>query len=225
MVTGPPCVMPGSGERRTGRTRRADSAGGAGRARSSIAIVVAFATGQADRGSERQHRDHRHTRPRDSSAPATFMDDSQTRSKMHRSQRPTVSVTTGGIRGVGADGRFFVYAIRIAVNRNGAQPRSAIGRRPRRPGVASLRVNRKPNAELSIRLSRLTSRSPPPTRRILVLKSKIGTPLALAVLVALAGCAKKEPAADAAKAPEAAAATQPQMPAEHPVAAPHPKST
>jgi len=56
-----------------------------------------------------------------------------------------------------------------------------------------------------------------------VLKSKIGTPLALAVLVALAGCAKKEPAADAAKAPEAAAATQPQMPAEHPVATPAPE--
>jgi len=56
-----------------------------------------------------------------------------------------------------------------------------------------------------------------------VLKSKIGTPLALAVLVALAGCAKKEPAADAAKAPEAAAATQPQMPAEHPAAAPAPE--
>jgi predicted small lipoprotein YifL len=56
-----------------------------------------------------------------------------------------------------------------------------------------------------------------------VLKSKIGTPLALAVLVALAGCAKKEPAADAAKAPEAVAATQPQMPAEHPVAAPAPE--
>jgi len=53
-----------------------------------------------------------------------------------------------------------------------------------------------------------------------VLKSKIGTPLALAVLVALAGCSKKEPAADAAKAPEAAAAAQPQMPAEHPAAKP-----
>jgi predicted small lipoprotein YifL len=49
-----------------------------------------------------------------------------------------------------------------------------------------------------------------------VLKSKIGTPLALAVLVALAGCAKKEPAADAAKAPEAApAAAQPAQP--HPM--------
>ena len=53
-----------------------------------------------------------------------------------------------------------------------------------------------------------------------MLKSKIGTPLALAILVALAGCSKKEPAADAAKAPEAAAATQPQMPAEHPAAKP-----
>ena len=53
-----------------------------------------------------------------------------------------------------------------------------------------------------------------------MLKSKIGTPLALAVLVALAGCSKKEPAADAAKAPEAAAAAQPQMPAEHPAAKP-----
>jgi predicted small lipoprotein YifL len=39
-----------------------------------------------------------------------------------------------------------------------------------------------------------------------VLNPKIGTPLALAILVALAGCAKKEPAADAAKAPEAPAA-------------------
>jgi predicted small lipoprotein YifL len=49
-----------------------------------------------------------------------------------------------------------------------------------------------------------------------VLKSKIATPLALAVLVALAGCSKKEPAADAAKAPEAApAAAQPAQP--HPL--------
>jgi predicted small lipoprotein YifL len=49
-----------------------------------------------------------------------------------------------------------------------------------------------------------------------VLKSKIGTPLALAVLVALAGCSKKEPAADAAQAPEAApAAAQPAQP--HPL--------
>jgi len=49
-----------------------------------------------------------------------------------------------------------------------------------------------------------------------VLKPKIATPLALAVLVALAGCAKKEPAADAAKAPEAApAAAQPAQP--HPM--------
>lgn len=56
-----------------------------------------------------------------------------------------------------------------------------------------------------------------------MLNPKIGTPLALAVLVALAGCAKKEPAADAAKAPEAVAATQPQMPAEHPAAAPAPE--
>ena len=49
-----------------------------------------------------------------------------------------------------------------------------------------------------------------------MLKPKIATPLALAVLVALAGCAKKEPAADAAKAPEAApAAAQPAQP--HPM--------
>ena len=54
-----------------------------------------------------------------------------------------------------------------------------------------------------------------------MLKSKIGTPLALAVLVALAGCSKKEPAADAAKTPDAPAATAPaQMPADHPAARP-----
>jgi len=54
-----------------------------------------------------------------------------------------------------------------------------------------------------------------------VLKSKIATPLALAVLVALSGCAKKEPAAEVAKAPEApAASAAPQMPADHPVAEP-----
>jgi hypothetical protein len=52
-----------------------------------------------------------------------------------------------------------------------------------------------------------------------VLNPKIGTPLALAVLVALAGCAKKEPAADAAKAPEAPAAVA-QQPSDHPVAKP-----
>ena len=54
-----------------------------------------------------------------------------------------------------------------------------------------------------------------------MLKSKIATPLALAVLVALSGCAKKEPAAEVAKAPEApAAAAAPQMPAGHPAAEP-----
>ena len=54
-----------------------------------------------------------------------------------------------------------------------------------------------------------------------MLKSKIATPLALAVLVALSGCAKKEPAAETAKAPEAPAATAaPQMPADHPAAEP-----
>ncbi len=52
-----------------------------------------------------------------------------------------------------------------------------------------------------------------------MLNPKIGTPLALAILVALAGCAKKEPAADAAKAPEAPAAAA-QMPADHPTATP-----
>ena len=52
-----------------------------------------------------------------------------------------------------------------------------------------------------------------------MLNPKIGTPLALAVLVALAGCAKKEPAADAAKAPEAPAPVA-QLPADHPVAKP-----
>jgi len=51
-----------------------------------------------------------------------------------------------------------------------------------------------------------------------VLKSKIATPLALAILVALSGCAKKEPAAEAAMAPAASAA--PQMPAGHPAAEP-----
>ena len=54
-----------------------------------------------------------------------------------------------------------------------------------------------------------------------MLKSKIATPLALAVLVALSGCAKKEPAAEVAKAPEAPAASAvPQMPAGHPAAEP-----
>ncbi len=54
-----------------------------------------------------------------------------------------------------------------------------------------------------------------------MLKSKIATPLALAVLVVLSGCAKKEPAAEVAKAPEAPAASAvPQMPAGHPAAEP-----
>jgi hypothetical protein len=54
-----------------------------------------------------------------------------------------------------------------------------------------------------------------------VLNSKTGTTLALAVLVAIAGCSKKEPSADAAKAPATAATpAQPQMPAEHPAAQP-----
>lgn len=54
-----------------------------------------------------------------------------------------------------------------------------------------------------------------------MLKSRFCTPLALAVIVALTGCAKKEPAAEAAKAPEApAAAAAPQMPEGHPVAEP-----
>jgi hypothetical protein len=54
-----------------------------------------------------------------------------------------------------------------------------------------------------------------------VLKSKIATPLALAVLIALSGCAKKEPAAEVAKGPEApAASVAPQMPAGHPTAEP-----
>jgi len=54
-----------------------------------------------------------------------------------------------------------------------------------------------------------------------VLNSKTGTTLALAVIVALAGCSKKEPAADVAKAPESpAAASQPQMPEGHPSAKP-----
>jgi hypothetical protein len=54
-----------------------------------------------------------------------------------------------------------------------------------------------------------------------VLQSKFCTPLALAVLVALSGCAKKEPAAEVAMAPEApAASAAPQMPAGHPMAEP-----
>jgi hypothetical protein len=54
-----------------------------------------------------------------------------------------------------------------------------------------------------------------------VLKSKIAAPLALAILVALSGCAKKEPATEVAKAPETpAAAAAPQVPAGHPVAEP-----
>jgi hypothetical protein len=52
-----------------------------------------------------------------------------------------------------------------------------------------------------------------------VLKSKIGTPLAIAILVALAGCAKKEPTADTAPASEAPPAAA-QVPADHPVAQP-----
>jgi len=51
-----------------------------------------------------------------------------------------------------------------------------------------------------------------------VLKPRIASPLALAVLVALAGCSKKEPAADAAKAPAVPAPAQ--MPADHPTAKP-----
>lgn len=54
-----------------------------------------------------------------------------------------------------------------------------------------------------------------------MLNSKTGTTIALAVLVALAGCSKKEPAAEAAKTPESpAAAAQPQMPEGHPAAQP-----
>lgn len=54
-----------------------------------------------------------------------------------------------------------------------------------------------------------------------MLKPRIATPLALAVLVALAGCSKKEPAADAAKTPDAPATAAPaQMPADHPAAQP-----
>lgn len=52
-----------------------------------------------------------------------------------------------------------------------------------------------------------------------MLNSKTATTIALAVLVALAGCGKKEPAADAAKTPESTAA-QPQMPEGHPAAKP-----
>ena len=48
-----------------------------------------------------------------------------------------------------------------------------------------------------------------------MLKLKIASPLALAVLVALAGCSKKEPAADAAKTPDAPAAAA-QGPQAHP---------
>lgn len=48
-----------------------------------------------------------------------------------------------------------------------------------------------------------------------MLNAKIASPLALAVLLALAGCSKKEPAADAAKATEAPAAAAP-------AAEPHP---
>jgi len=54
-----------------------------------------------------------------------------------------------------------------------------------------------------------------------VLNSKTGTTIALAVLMALAGCSKKESAADAAKTPSSApAASQPQMPEGHPAAKP-----
>ena len=53
-----------------------------------------------------------------------------------------------------------------------------------------------------------------------MLNSRTGSTLALAVLIALAGCSKKEPAADAAKAtdapPAAAPATPAKMPEDHP---------
>ena len=52
-----------------------------------------------------------------------------------------------------------------------------------------------------------------------MLNSRTGTTLALAVLIALAGCAKKEPAAEAAKVAEATApapATTGKMPEDHP---------
>jgi len=53
-----------------------------------------------------------------------------------------------------------------------------------------------------------------------VLNTRTGSTLALAVLIALAGCSKKEPAADAAKAsdvPPAAAPAEPaKMPEDHP---------
>lgn len=54
-----------------------------------------------------------------------------------------------------------------------------------------------------------------------MLKSKTGSTIALAVLVAIAGCSKKGPSTDAAKTPESpAAAAQPQMPEGHPAAKP-----
>lgn len=50
-----------------------------------------------------------------------------------------------------------------------------------------------------------------------MLNSRTGTTLALAVLIALAGCAKKEPAAEAAKVAEAPApAPTGKMPEDHP---------
>ncbi len=54
-----------------------------------------------------------------------------------------------------------------------------------------------------------------------MLNSKTGTTIALAVLVALAGCSKKESGADVAKTSGAApAASHPQMPEGHPMAKP-----
>ncbi len=50
-----------------------------------------------------------------------------------------------------------------------------------------------------------------------MLKSRTATTLTLAVLIALAGCSKREPAADTAKAPDVPpAATATKMPEDHP---------
>ncbi len=58
--------------RGTGLTGSTGRASDTGRAIGTVLAVVAFATGQADRGSERQHRNQWHTRSRDASGACKF---------------------------------------------------------------------------------------------------------------------------------------------------------
>ena len=59
-------------------------------------------------------------------APATFMDDSQTRSNMRRGTRPTGSWARRPGRRDGADSRVGMLQARIAINRNDSQPDRAL---------------------------------------------------------------------------------------------------